>query len=85
MISSTYPGPPSVLRSVKLAKPKNKGKSYTTFLKLIVSAEWLRQIRLKNLQSPLPPSGNVSSRQHAHFLLTICLSVSDKRVLKDFR
>jgi len=44
MISSTYPGPPSMPRSVTLAKPKNKGKSYTTFLKPIVSAEWLRQI-----------------------------------------
>ena len=63
------PGPPSIPRSVTLAKPKNKGKSYTTFLKPIVSAEWLRQIRLKYPQSPLPPSGNVSSRQHAHFLL----------------
>ena len=69
MISSTYPGPPSVPRSVALAKPKNKGKSYTTFLKPIVSAEWLRQIRLKYPQSPLPPSGNVTSRHHAHFLL----------------
>ena len=38
MISSTYPGPPSMPRSVTLAKPKNKGKSYTTFLKPIVSA-----------------------------------------------
>jgi len=44
MISSTYPGPPSMPRSVTLAKPKNKGKSYTTFLKPIVSTEWLRQI-----------------------------------------
>jgi len=48
MISSTYPGPPSVPRSVTLAKPKNKGKSYTTFLQPIVSAEWLRQIRLNH-------------------------------------
>ena len=69
MISSTYPGPPSMPRSVTLAKPKNKGKSYTTFLKPIVSAEWLRQIRLKYPHAPLPPSGNVSSRLHAHFLL----------------
>jgi len=36
MISSTYPGPPSMPRSVTLAKPKNKGKSYTIFLKPIV-------------------------------------------------
>jgi len=69
MISCNYPGPPSVLRSVTLAKPKNKGKSYTAFLKPIVSAEWLRQIRLKYPQSPLLPSGNVFSREHAHFLL----------------
>jgi len=41
MISSTYPGPPSMPRSVTLSKPKNKGKSYTTFLEPIVSAEWL--------------------------------------------
>jgi len=33
MISSTYPGPPSMPRSVTLAKPKNNEKSYTTFLK----------------------------------------------------
>jgi len=32
MISSTYPGPPFMPRSVTLAKPKNKGKSYTKFL-----------------------------------------------------
>jgi len=69
MISSTYPGPPSMPRSVTLAKPKNKGKSYTTFLKPIVSAERLRQIRLKYPHAPLPPCGNVSSRLHAHFLL----------------
>ena len=69
MISSTYPGPPSMPRSVTLAKPKNKGESYTTFLKPIVSAEWLRQIQLEYLHAPLPPSGNVSSRLHAHFLL----------------
>ena len=69
MISSTYPGPPSMPRSVTLAKPKNKGKSYTTFLKPSVSAEWLRQIRLNYSHAPLPPSGNVSSRLHAHFLL----------------
>jgi len=33
IISSTYPDPPLVPRSVTLAKSKNKGKSYTTFLK----------------------------------------------------
>jgi len=71
MISSTYPGPPSMPRSVTLANPKNEGKSYTTFLKPIVSARWLRQImiRLKYPHAPLPPSGNVSSRLHDHFLL----------------
>jgi len=37
MLSSTYPGPPPMPCSVTLAKPKNKGKSYTTFLKTIVS------------------------------------------------
>jgi len=66
MISITYPVPRSMPRSVTLANPKNKGKSYTTFLKPIVSAEWLRQIRLKYSQAP---TGNVSSRLHAHFLL----------------
>jgi len=69
MISSTYPGPPSMSRSVTLANPKNKGKSYTTFLKPLVSAEWLRQIRIKYPHAPQPPTGNVSSRLHAHFLL----------------
>jgi len=69
MISSTYPGPPSMPRSVTLANPKNKGKSYTTFLKPIVSVEWLRQIRMKHPHTPQPPTGNVSSRLHAHFLL----------------
>jgi len=33
MISSTNPGPPHMPRSVTLANPKNKGKSYATFLK----------------------------------------------------
>jgi len=56
-------------RSVTLANPKNKGKSYTTFLKPLVSAEWLRQIRIKYPHAPQPPTGNVSSRLHAHFLL----------------
>ena len=69
MISSTYPGPPSMPRSITLAKPKNKGKSYTTFLKPIVSAEWLRQIRMKYPHTPQPPTGNVFSRLHAQFLL----------------
>jgi len=69
MISNTYPGPPSMPRSVTLAKPKGKGKSYTAFLKPIVSAEWLRQIRLKYPHAPQPPSGNVSLRMHGHFLL----------------
>jgi hypothetical protein len=69
MISSSYPGPPPMPRSVFSAKPKNRGKSYTTFLKPLVSAEWLRQIRLQYPNAPLPPSGHVSSRPHAHFLL----------------
>jgi len=56
-------------RSVTLAKPKNKGKSYTTFLKPIVSAEWLHQIRMKYPRAPQPPTGSVASRLHAHFLL----------------
>jgi len=41
-------------RSVTLAKPKNKGKSYTTFLKTIVREEWLRLIQLKHLHAPHP-------------------------------
>jgi len=69
MIFSTYPGPPPIPRSVTLAKPKNKGKSYTTFLKPIVSAEWLRLIRLKYPNAPQPPYGNVSARLNSHFLL----------------
>jgi len=69
MISSTYPGQPPMPRSVTLAKPKNKGKSYTTFLKPIVSAEWFHLIQLKYTHAPQPPSGNFSSRLHAHFLL----------------
>jgi len=69
MISSTYPGPPPMPRSVTLAKPRNKGKSYTTFLEPIVSAEWLHLIRLKYPNASQPPSRNVSSRLHAHFLL----------------
>jgi len=48
-------------KSGSFANPKNKGKSYTTFLKPIVSAEWLRQIQLKYPHAPQPPSGNVSS------------------------
>jgi len=69
MISNTYPGPLSMPCSVTLANPKNKGKSYTTFLKPILSAEWLHQIRLKYPHAPQLPSGNVSSRLHTHFLL----------------
>jgi len=69
MISSTCPGPPSMPRSVTFAKRKNKGKSYTTFLKPIVNGEWLRQIRLKYPHAPQPPSGNVFLRLHAHLLL----------------
>jgi len=79
MISSTYPGPPSMPRSVTLAKPKNKGKSYTTFLKSIVSTELMRQIRLKYPHASLPPSGKVSSPSQDYMLTsssTICPSVT---------
>ena len=75
--SITYPGPPLTPRLVTFANPKNRGKSYTTFLKPIVSAEWLRLIPLKYPHAPRaqPPSVNVSSRPHAHFLphhLSLC-------------
>jgi len=38
----------------------------------------MRQIRLKYPHAPLPPSGNVSSRLHAHFLLhhlSLCINL----------
>jgi len=75
IISSTYPGLPFMPRSVTLANPKNKGMSYTTFLKPIVSAEWLRQIWIKYPHAPQPSSGYISSSLHAHLLhhhLSLC-------------
>jgi len=73
MISNTYPGPPSVPRSVILAKPKNKGKSYTAFLKPIVSPEWLRQIRLKYPQSPVTTCTNSLHTSQCVRTGTLCL------------
>jgi len=40
-LSTSYPGPPTMPTSVALAKPENSGKSYTTYLKPRVTAEWI--------------------------------------------
>jgi len=44
-----YPGPPVLPVSVALAKQCNRGKSYTTYLKPVVTAEWTLQIFLKHV------------------------------------
>jgi len=40
-LSTSYPGPPTMPMSVALAKPGNRGKSYTTYLNPLVTAEWI--------------------------------------------
>jgi len=63
---SWFPTPTLVLPP---CPARSHWQNYTPFHKLIVSAEWLRQIRPKYPHAPQPPSGNVSSRLHAQFLL----------------
>ena len=67
--SSGYPRPPPIPPTVAQAKPANKGKSYTRYLKPLVSKEWIRLVRVQYANSPNPPSGTPTSRPHAHFLL----------------
>ena len=64
-----YPLPPPIPHAVAQAKLANKGKSYARYLKLFVSKEWLRLVRVQHANSPNPPTGTPTSRSHAHFLL----------------
>jgi len=63
-LSTSYPGPPTMPMSVALAEPGNRGKSYTTYLKPLVTAEWIR--RLNASHPPQPAHATPMGRTQAH-------------------
>jgi len=65
-LSISYPGPPTMPMSVALAKPGNRGKSYTTYLKPLVTAEWIQQ--LTAARPPQPTNATPTGRTQAHFM-----------------
>jgi len=52
--------------SVTLAKSGNRGKSYTTYLKPLVKAEWIRQLTAAH--PPQLPNATPTGRTQAHFM-----------------
>jgi len=66
-LSTSYPGPPTMSMSVALAKPANRGKSYTTYLKPLVTAEWVRQ--LTSSHPSQPSHATPTGRTQAHFMI----------------
>jgi len=65
-LSISYPGPPTMPMSVALAKPGNRGKSYTTYLKPLVTAEWIQQLTAAH--PPQPTIATPTGRTQAHFM-----------------
>jgi len=63
----SYPGPPTMAMSVALAKTGNTGKSYTAYLKPLVTAEWIRQLTAS--QPPQPAHATPTGRTQAHFMI----------------
>jgi len=53
--------------SVALAKPGNRGKSYTTYLKPLVTAEWIRQLTAAH--PPQTTNATPTGRTQAHFMV----------------
>jgi len=49
------------------AKPGNRGKSYTTYLQPLVTAEWIRQLTAS--QPPRPAHATPTGRTQAHFMI----------------
>jgi len=66
-LSTSYPGPPTIPMSVALAKPGNRGKSYTTYLKPLVTTEWIRQLTASH--PPQSPHATPTGRTQAHFMI----------------
>jgi len=66
-LSTLYPGPPTMPISVALAKPGNRGKFYTTYLKPLVTAKWLRQPTASHPPHPAHPTP--TGRTQAHFII----------------
>ena len=53
--------------SVALAKPGNRGHSCTTYLKPLVTAQWIRQ--LTAVHPPQPTNATPTGRTQAHFMI----------------
>jgi len=66
-LSTSCPGPPTMSRSVALAKSGNRGKSYTTYLKPLVTVEWIGQLTAAH--PPQPPNATPTGRTQAHFMI----------------
>jgi len=66
-LSTSYPGPPTMPMSVALAQPGNRGKSYTTYLKPLVTAEWIRQLTVAH--PPQSPNATPTGLTQAHFMI----------------
>ena len=55
-LSTSCPGLPTMPMSVALAKPGNRGQSYTTYLKHNVTTEWIIMIRQLTASHPPQPA-----------------------------
>jgi len=66
-LSTSYPGPPTMPMSVTLAKSGNRGKSYKTYLKPLVTVEWIRQLTASH--PPQPAFATPTGRTQAHFVI----------------
>ena len=53
--------------TVALAKPGNRGKSYTTYLKPLVTAQWIWQLTAAH--PPQSTSATPTGRSQAHFMI----------------
>jgi len=53
--------------SVVLAKPGNRGKFYTTYLKPIVTAAWIQQLTAAH--PPQPTNATPTGPTQAHFMI----------------
>jgi len=67
VLSTSYPGPPTMSMSVELAKPGNTEKSYTKYHTPLVTAEWIRQ--LTDSHPSLPSHATPTGRTQAHRMM----------------
>jgi len=66
-LSTSYPEPPTMPMSVALAKLGNRGKSYTIYLKPLVTVAWVRQ--LTSSHPSQPPHVTPTELTHAHLMI----------------